>query len=69
MAKSSLKSVLVQRNAIFLQQAQQTWWGAVAKWLRCLPLNPKIIGSSPTQVTTMFLHMTPVLVGSGLESD
>jgi hypothetical protein len=41
------------------------------EWLRCLPLNPGIMGSSPNRVTTMFLHMTPVLVGSRkpLESD
>jgi hypothetical protein len=38
--------------------------GAVATWLRSFPLNPCIMGSNLTRVTTMFLHMTPVLVGS-----
>jgi hypothetical protein len=32
-------------------------------WLRCLPLNQGTMGSSPNRVMTMFLHMTPVLVG------
>ena len=38
--------------------------GAMALWLRCLLLVPKIVGSSPIRVTTMFLHKKPVLVGS-----
>jgi hypothetical protein len=30
----------------------------------CLPLNLGIMGSSANWVMTMFLHMTPILVGS-----
>ena len=39
-------------------------WVAVAKWLRCLPRNLRIVGSNPTRITTMIPHIPPVLVGS-----
>ena len=37
---------------------------AMAKWLRCLPLNPAVVVQSLHWVTIVILHMTPVLVGS-----
>jgi hypothetical protein len=39
-------------------------WRLTFIWLMCLPLIPDIMSSTFTRVTTMFLHMTPVLVGS-----
>ena len=45
--------------------------GVMALWIRCLPFNLGIVGSNPTQVTTMILiwHQYWVVPGSGLESD
>jgi hypothetical protein len=38
--------------------------GAVALWLKCMFVNPGIMGSSPIWGTIVFPRMTPVLVSS-----
>ena len=56
--------VCLQQIQSFKPNISQIWILNLAKWLRCLPLVPRIVGSSPIRVTAMFLHKTPVLVGS-----